>query len=148
MSLYLEDFAPGQRYSGTQRIRIEEDRIKSFAAEFDPQPFHQDAAAANASLFRGLALLLVSIRRRRCFEFSFQVADSQTTQRKIRIPIERCIADRHVAFIRSVDRIERRGAIFDAATDRSNLIHRPTQTHGSVATDTAIGRAQTGHAAR
>src|SRR5437867_10681044 len=55
MSLYLEDFAPGQRYSGTQRIRIEEDRIKSFAAEFDPQPFHQDAAAANASLFRGLA---------------------------------------------------------------------------------------------
>jgi acyl dehydratase len=55
MSLYLEDFAPGQRYRGTQRIRIEEDRIKSFAAEFDPQPFHQDAAAANASLFRGLA---------------------------------------------------------------------------------------------
>jgi acyl dehydratase len=55
MGLYLEDFAPGQRYSGTQRLRIEEDRIKTFAAEFDPQPFHQDAATANASLFRGLA---------------------------------------------------------------------------------------------
>ena len=35
-----------------QRLRIEEDRLKAFAAEFDPQPFHQDADAASATLFR------------------------------------------------------------------------------------------------
>ena len=55
MPLYLDDIAPGQRFNGTTRIRIEEDRIKTFAAEFDPQPFHLDEAAAAASIFRGLA---------------------------------------------------------------------------------------------
>jgi acyl dehydratase len=52
---YLEDFAPGQRFGGAARIRIEKERIKSFAAEFDPQPFHLDEEAANRSIFGGLA---------------------------------------------------------------------------------------------
>src|SRR5437868_3113356 len=52
---YLDDLVPGQRFNGTTRIRIEEDRIKTFAAEFDPQPFHLDEHAAGASIFRGLA---------------------------------------------------------------------------------------------
>src|SRR5260221_10262887 len=34
---------------------MDEDRIRSFAAEFDPQPFHLDEAAAQASIFNGLA---------------------------------------------------------------------------------------------
>jgi acyl dehydratase len=51
---YLEDFAPGQTF-GSGRIRIDADRIKSFAAEFDPQPFHVDETAATNSIFRGLA---------------------------------------------------------------------------------------------
>lgn len=55
MPLYLDDIAPGQRFNGTTRIRIEDDRIKTFAAEFDPQPFHLDEAAAADSIFRGLA---------------------------------------------------------------------------------------------
>jgi acyl dehydratase len=38
---YLEDFAAGQRFGGATRIRIEKERIKTFAAEFDPQPFHR-----------------------------------------------------------------------------------------------------------
>lgn len=53
--LYLEDFAPGQRFTGSTRIRIEEDRVKTFASEFDPQAFHLDESAASRSLFRGLA---------------------------------------------------------------------------------------------
>jgi acyl dehydratase len=52
---YLEDFAAGQRYGGTDRIRIEKDRIVAFAAEFDPQPFHLDEQAASGSIFGGLA---------------------------------------------------------------------------------------------
>jgi len=52
---YLEDFAPGQVFGGTLRLRVEPDRIKSFAAEFDPQPFHLDDEAARRSLFGGLA---------------------------------------------------------------------------------------------
>lgn len=53
--LYLEDLAAGQRYAGTTRIRIEADRVRTFASEFDPQPFHLDAEAARESVFRGLA---------------------------------------------------------------------------------------------
>ena len=52
--LYLDDLAPGQKY-GSGRLRAEEQRIKAFAAEFDPQPFHLDDAAARGSIFGGLA---------------------------------------------------------------------------------------------
>jgi acyl dehydratase len=51
---YLEDFAVGQTF-GSARLRIEQERIKTFAAEFDPQPFHLDDEAASHTLFRGLA---------------------------------------------------------------------------------------------
>ena len=51
---YLEDLAAGQKY-GSGRIKVEVERVKSFAAEFDPQPFHLDEAAARDTLFRGLA---------------------------------------------------------------------------------------------
>ncbi len=51
---YLDDFAVGQIFA-SGRMCIDEDRIKSFAAEFDPQPFHLDAEAARKSLFGGLA---------------------------------------------------------------------------------------------
>ena len=52
--LYFEDFAVGQIYrSGT--LSVDTPAIKSFAAQFDPQPFHLDETAAQATLFRGLA---------------------------------------------------------------------------------------------
>lgn len=51
---YLEDFAVGQTF-GSGRLRVDRERIKSFAAEFDPQPFHLDEEAARGSIFRGLA---------------------------------------------------------------------------------------------
>jgi acyl dehydratase len=51
---YLEDFAAGQSYRSA-RLRVDEERIKTFAAEFDPQPFHLDADAARGSIFGGLA---------------------------------------------------------------------------------------------
>ena len=35
---YLEDFAIGQAF-GSGKIRIDKERAKAFAAEFDPQPF-------------------------------------------------------------------------------------------------------------
>ena len=52
---YLEDFAAGQTFVGPGRIRIEKERIRTFAAEFDPQPFHLDEKAAGDSIFQGLA---------------------------------------------------------------------------------------------
>ena len=52
---YFEDFAPGQKYRGASRLRVEAERVKSFAAEFDPQPFHLDEAAARGTIFKGLA---------------------------------------------------------------------------------------------
>ena len=52
-TLYLEDLQVGQRsVSGT--YRIDEEQIRAFAQQFDPQPFHLDAEAAKATLFEGL----------------------------------------------------------------------------------------------
>jgi len=51
---YLEDFAVGQTY-GSGRLRVDAGQIKSFAAQFDPQPFHLDDEVAGKSFFRGLA---------------------------------------------------------------------------------------------
>jgi acyl dehydratase len=52
--LYLDDLQVGQRFkSGTYVIT--EAQIKTFAADFDPQPFHLDERAAQASIFKGLA---------------------------------------------------------------------------------------------
>lgn len=51
---YLEDFAVGQVFA-TGRMRIDADQIKTFARQFDPQPFHLDEEAAQTSVFRGLA---------------------------------------------------------------------------------------------
>ena len=52
--LYLDDLHVGQKFSAGA-YRMEMDRIKSFAAEFDPQPFHLDEKAARKSVFNGLA---------------------------------------------------------------------------------------------
>jgi acyl dehydratase len=52
-SIYLEDLHIGQRFISGE-LRIDADQIKAFAAEFDPQAFHLDESAAQASIFRGL----------------------------------------------------------------------------------------------
>jgi acyl dehydratase len=52
--LYLEDFSPGRRFV-TETVEVTADEIKSFAARFDPQPFHLDEAAAKRSVFGALA---------------------------------------------------------------------------------------------
>jgi acyl dehydratase len=51
---YLEEFAAGQKFASGQ-LKVDRERIKSFAAEFDPQPFHLDEDAARGSVFKGLA---------------------------------------------------------------------------------------------
>jgi len=51
--LFLEDLSVGQTFR-TGSVSVEENRLKAFAAEFDPQPFHLDETAAGATLFGGL----------------------------------------------------------------------------------------------
>src|SRR5262245_49599459 len=51
--LFLDDLRVGQRFS-SETYAIDASKIKEFAAEFDPQPFHLDEALAEESLFRGL----------------------------------------------------------------------------------------------
>ena len=51
--LYLDDLHVGQRFASGSYL-MEEARIKDFAAEFDPQPFHLDETAAETSVFKGL----------------------------------------------------------------------------------------------
>ncbi len=52
--LYLEDFHEGRRFVSASR-EITAAAIKAFAAEFDPQPFHLNEAAAEGTFFAGLA---------------------------------------------------------------------------------------------
>jgi len=52
--LYLEDLYVGQRFTSAPHV-LDAEQIKTFAAAFDPQPFHLDEDAAKASLFGGLA---------------------------------------------------------------------------------------------
>lgn len=51
---YLEDYEVGQTF-GSGVVRVDGERVKSFAAEFDPQPFHLSEEGAKDSVFRGLA---------------------------------------------------------------------------------------------
>src|SRR5262249_36253676 len=51
---YFEDLTPGRRFE-TGTHRVDADQIKTYARQFDPQPFHLDEEAAKASLFAGLA---------------------------------------------------------------------------------------------
>lgn len=52
--LYLDDLSAGMTFTGGP-LSITPEDIKAFAAQFDPQPFHLDEAAADASFFKGLA---------------------------------------------------------------------------------------------
>src|SRR5437879_10116874 len=50
---YFEDLKAGDRFkSGTYKVT--EEQIVSFAREFDPQPFHLDAAVARQTMFESL----------------------------------------------------------------------------------------------
>jgi len=51
---FFEDFTVGLRFRSFGDIAVTAARIKSFAAEFDPQPFHLDDDAGRDSLFGGL----------------------------------------------------------------------------------------------
>ncbi len=52
--LYLEDLEVGRRFTSRAAV-LDAVQIKEFAARFDPQPFHLDERAAEASFFAGLA---------------------------------------------------------------------------------------------
>jgi acyl dehydratase len=51
--LYLEDLKVGQRFWSKSHV-LDEEQIRAFAAQFDPQPFHLDDVAAKGTLFGGL----------------------------------------------------------------------------------------------
>jgi acyl dehydratase len=51
---YLEDFAVGEVIESAEVYEMTGERIHAFAAEFDPQPIHLDAAAAQRAMFGGI----------------------------------------------------------------------------------------------
>jgi acyl dehydratase len=52
-AFYFEDLVIGQRFVSDTH-KIDEPQIVEFARQFDPQPFHLDAAAGGKSVFGGL----------------------------------------------------------------------------------------------
>lgn len=52
--LYFEDLTPGRRFTSGTKV-LDAASITAFAREYDPQPFHLDAATAKATFFGGLA---------------------------------------------------------------------------------------------
>ena len=53
-ALYLDDLAVGRSFV-TRSVTLTLDGCKTFAAEFDPQPFHLDEHAAQQSVFGRIA---------------------------------------------------------------------------------------------
>ncbi|WP_038207601.1 MaoC family dehydratase [Xenophilus azovorans] len=53
-TLYLEDLKVGDRFTSPEHA-LDAAQIVAFARQFDPQPFHLDDEAAQATFFRGLA---------------------------------------------------------------------------------------------
>ena len=53
--LYYEDFHLGQKFQSATSYRVTSEEIKDFGQKYDPQPFHLDEAAGEASFFNGLA---------------------------------------------------------------------------------------------
>jgi acyl dehydratase len=51
---WFDDLSLGMRFK-SREIQVSTEDIKRFAAEFDPQPYHLDEAAAKDSAFKGLA---------------------------------------------------------------------------------------------
>ena len=47
--LYLDDLQIGQRFTSGTHV-VDEEQIKAFARQFDPQPFHLDNEAAKDTL--------------------------------------------------------------------------------------------------
>ena len=58
--LYLDDISVGDRFTSGEHA-MDEAQIKAFAEQFDPQPFHLDDAAAQATLF---GVISVSMQKR------------------------------------------------------------------------------------
>jgi acyl dehydratase len=52
---YFEDFSVGQTFRHGPLPPLTVEQIKTFAAQYDPQPFHLDEEAARATFFQGLA---------------------------------------------------------------------------------------------
>jgi len=52
--IYLDDLQIGQRFTSGTYV-VDEEQIKTFARQFDPQPFHLDNEAAKDTLLSGLA---------------------------------------------------------------------------------------------
>ena len=53
-SLYLEDLSVGRKFASRSQ-EVDAEAIKTYARQFDPQPFHLDEAAAEHTPLRGLA---------------------------------------------------------------------------------------------
>ena len=51
---WFDDLKLGMRFKSDE-VTVTADEIKRFASEFDPQPFHLDEAAAEKTVFKGLA---------------------------------------------------------------------------------------------
>lgn len=53
--LYFEDFYVGQKFESVGSYKVTAQEIKEFGQKYDPQPFHLDETAGEASFFKGLA---------------------------------------------------------------------------------------------
>jgi acyl dehydratase len=73
---YFEDLAVGQKFA-SPTLSLDADAIIAFAAQFDPQPFHLDDAAARHTVFEGLAASgwhTAALTMRLCVASDFQPA--------------------------------------------------------------------------
>ena len=146
--LYLEDLSPGMTFTGGP-VSVTPAAIKAFAAEFDPQPFHLDDAAADASFFGGLAAsgwhtaslgmrLLVTSGPRLAGGYigaggeltwpqPVYAGDSLTLQGEVlEVKPSRSRPDRGIVTVRC-DTLNQRGEVVQRLTARLMVIRRPQE---------------------
>mgnify|MGYP001186800787 FL=1 len=54
MTIYWEDLSVGDTFISESNLTINSEDIIEFASKYDPQPYHLDPSAAEASIFGGL----------------------------------------------------------------------------------------------
>ena len=80
-------------------------------------------------------------------EGGLQDADFHGVQRAVRLPVEGVGGDGAVEAVGPVNGVQHQGAVLDTAADGADLVHGPTQGHGAVPADAAVGGTQSDRAA-
>jgi len=108
--LYFEDVVLGER-NRTGEYAVERDEVIAYARKWDPQPFHLDDAAGEASIFGGLTA---------CFSHVFAIHSHLMSRRENRLAILAGVGFADARMVRPVRPGDRLHIEFEAVAKRES----------------------------